>query len=232
MGAWERAAARIVRSNNRRIERVDRGSPNPRPVDGLEWHRRLSAAHSAIRGEWDRFADGGGSLPVIEAIIGEHQGNEGWWGAGLLVANGRVLPAMRDRFPVTTAALSGIPGLRSALWSELGAGARIPTHAGPNAGVLRYHLGIRCGDDTALRVGEVVVPYRDGEGVLFDDTTPHEAWNRDSTPRVTLFCELYRPLPGLTGLANLLVQRVISLDARYREAPERAAEWDRVLNPD
>ena len=96
--------------------------------------------------------------------------------------------------------------------------------------MLRYHLGVRCGEDSALRVGSTVVPFRDREGVLFDDTVPHEAWNRGDEPRVTLFCEVLRPLPRGRAAANRLVQRIISLDPRYRRAPSRAARLHDELN--
>ena len=38
------------------------------------------------------------------------------------------------------------------LWSVLDPGSELPEHVGPNAGVLRYHLGVRCGQDAALAV--------------------------------------------------------------------------------
>jgi beta-hydroxylase len=71
-------------------------------------------------------------------------------------------------------------------------------------------------------VGEVLTPYHDGVGILFDDTEDHEAWNRGPAPRVTLFCELVRPVHGPARLANAGVQRLLALDPRYRRAPRRA----------
>ena len=93
--------------------------------------------------------------------------------------------------------------------------------------MLRYHLGVRCGDEAALRIGDLVVPYRDGEAVLFDDTVPHSAWNRGPLRRVTLFGEVERPLPATARWANRAVQSLIALDPRYRDAPARAIEWHR-----
>src|SRR5690606_737716 len=81
----EQVLGRLVTANNRRIHSIDAGRPNPRPLEGLEWHDRLVAAYPAIRGEWDRFESSGGRLPMIEDLIAEHQGNEGPWRAGLLV---------------------------------------------------------------------------------------------------------------------------------------------------
>jgi ornithine lipid ester-linked acyl 2-hydroxylase len=226
----ERVLGGVVRSNNERIRAADPDRENPRDLRTVKWHVALVEACPGIQREWDRFAAEGGRLPLIEDLIVEHQGNEGPWRAGLLVSKGRPVEPLTSVFPATSAALSGIPGLRSALWSYMDPGTELPEHTGPNAGMLRYHLGVRCGDHAALKVDETVVPYRDGEGVLFDDTVPHAAWNRGSEPRVTLFCEIERPLPPVPALANRVVQRVISMDSRYRLAPRRAGEWHHALN--
>lgn len=183
--------------------------------------------YPVIRAEWDHFVAGGGRLPRIEELLLESQGNDGDWRAGLLMSRGRPCGPLTPSFPRTVAALGRVPGLRSALWSVLEPGTELPEHTGPNAGMLRYHLGVRCGERAAVRIGDVVVPYRDGEGVLFDDTEPHAAWNRGTTSRVTLFCEIERPLPPWPRWSNRSVQALISLDPRYRKAPERATEWHR-----
>jgi beta-hydroxylase len=223
MSRAEQVLGRLVVSNNERIHRVDPGRPNPRPLQGLAWHESLVAAWPGIRGEWDRYEASGGGLPRIEQLIDEHQGNVGEWRAGLLVSRGRAVGPLAAEFPATVAALRSVPRLRSALFSVLAPSAELPEHVGPNAGMLRYHLGVRCGTGAALRVVDTVVPYRDGEGVLFDDTEPHAAWNHGDEPRVTLFCELERPLPLWPTLLNRGVQWVLSQDPRYRRAPRRAA---------
>lgn len=220
----------IVATNNARVGHVDPTVENPRPLDGLAGHQLLISRFDEIRTEWDEFEASQGRLPRIEQVLGEDQGNDGAWRAGLLVAHGRPVRPLADRFPVTVAALHWFPGLLSALWSVLEPGAELPEHAGGNAGVLRYHLGVATNDDTALRVADTVVPYREGAAVLFDDTTRHAAWNRGATRRVTLFCELLRPLPAPASWRNRAVQHALARDRRYRLAPTRAAEWHHALN--
>ncbi len=231
MGVAVEVLGRALAANNRRVRRADPVTANPRPLDDVAWHGRLAARFPEVRAEWDRFTGAGGRLPRLDDVLTEDQGTVGVWRAGLLVSDGRPRAPLADAFPVTLAALGEVEGLRSALWSVLGPGSELPEHQGPNAGVLRYHLGVRCGEDAALSVGHVVVPYRDGEGVLFDDTVPHAAWNRGPTDRVTLFLEVYRPLPQPAALLNLGLQKVLGLDHRYRSAPARAAAWDAALNP-
>ena len=221
----------VVAANNARVRSADPTEDNPRPVDGMAGHRLLSSRFDAIRAEWEDFEAEQGRLPRIEQVLDEDQGNDGAWRAGLLVAHGRPVRPLADRFPVTVAALQWFPGLLSALWSVLEPGAELPEHSGGNAGVLRYHLGVAARGNTALRVADTLVPYRDGAGVLFDDTAPHAAWNHGPARRVTLFCELLRPLPAPASWGNRAVQRLLALDPRYRLAPHRAAEWHLALNP-
>lgn len=229
MVSAEEVLGRLVVGNNARIHAAEAGLPAVRPTDGLAWDVRLRSRWTAIRDEWAAFVASGHRLPLIDEVIDEHQGNEGPWRAGLLISKGRSC-GIGPRFPMTVSALRRVPGMRSALWSVLEAGTELPEHNGPNAGVLRYHLGVDCGTGSALRVADTVVPYVDGESVLFDDTVPHAAWNHGSAPRVTLFCEIDRPLGPMASWRNRAVQAVISLDARYRLAPRRAEALDRRLN--
>lgn len=228
----ERALAGIVAKNNdlARNHAADRFERNPRPLDDLAWSHALEAAYPQIRAEWDAFVASGGIVPRIEDLIDEHQGNDGPWRAGLMVSKGLPATNLATRFPATVAATLQVPGIWSALWSVLEPGSELPEHHGPNAGMLRYHLGIDCGADAALCVDGVVTPYVDGAGILFDDTAAHAAWNRGDEPRVTLFLEVLRPINGPARWVNHAVQRGLALDPRYRKAPGRADEWDRALN--
>lgn len=222
---------RLVTANNAAIVAADPLPTNPVSTAGLAWDRAVTDRWPLVAREWERFESGGGRLPRIEDVLSESQGNEGSWCAGLLVADRRPVHPMADRFPDTMATLALIPGLRAALWSVLAPGAVIPEHRGPNCGVFRYHLGVACPVGAELSVGATTVAYADGRSVLFDDTAPHAAANRSDDRRVTLFCEVDRPLPWRCRPRNALTQWVLSLDPRYRRAPRRAAEWDAALNP-
>lgn len=223
-------AGRLVAWNNALVQSVDSGQQNPRDLEKVDWVTTLTASYPLIKREWTRFTDEGGRLPYIEDLILEDQGNTGAWRAGLLVHNGRPVGPLISRFSSTLDALMLIPGLRSALFSVMEAGAELPEHVGPNAGVLRYHLGVDCPDGSGLMVGDTGFEYRDGQSILFDDTVPHAGWNRGAKERVTLFCEVDRPLTGLVAITNRFVQRLIARDHRYRLAPQRAVEWDAALN--
>jgi len=226
----EQVLGALVARNNARIASLDVGATNPRNLSGVTWHTALVAQLPAIQQEWDAFESAGARLPLLDDLLGESQGASEPWRAGFLVAASRPLDALMRWFPDTVEAVQQVPGIRSALWSLLEPGAHLPPHEGPNRGVLRYHLGIRCHGDTALRVGDTATPYREGEGVLFDDTAEHEAWNYSDVRRVTLFLEVLRPLPRAATYQNRGVQSLLARDHRYRHAGERAAEWEGRLN--
>ena len=232
MSVVERAARRILQANNDLMRRsaVDRNASNPRDPSQFPWVTHLVGGWDDIRAEWDEFSLSGGQLPHLRDRLDEDQGSDGPWKAGLLISKGKPATRLAERFPATVAKSLAVPGIWSALWSVLPPGTELPEHRGPNAGVLRFHLGVACPQNSALRVNDTVVPYRDRHAVLFDDTDLHEAWNRGATDRVTLFLEVLRPASGRSELFNRATQRLLALDRRYRCAPARADEWNAALN--
>ena len=228
----ESTLSRLVTTNNERIRAYERsaGIDPVRPTQTLDWAAEARAKAPAIRAEWSDAVARGYRLPLIEDVIAEDQENDGPWRAGLLVAYGKPVAGIADVFPTAVAAALAIPSIMSALWSVLEPGTELPEHVGHNAGVLRYHLGIDCGVASALIVGDRVIRYRDDHDVLFDDTHPHAASNRGERSRITLFCELRKPLPPRLDARNRIVQKVLSQDRRYRLAAARATEWHAIHN--
>lgn len=221
----------IVARNNRRIAERHPLGANPIDLADVPWHESMVAAWPDIRAEWDAFVVADGRLPHIGAVLRESQGNDGPWRAGILTSGRRTTELARTSFPRTLVALRSIPGLRAALWSLFEPGTELPEHCGPNHGVLRYHLCVVSHGSTALEVAGRTTPYVEGAGLLFDDTAPHRAWNRGDRARVTLFCEVDRPLPLPDRLANRGTQQLMALDPRRRRAIATADEWHAALNP-
>lgn len=220
----------LVEWNNRRVDSYLATLPNPQPVDAIAWHRHLTARYQAIRHEWESFADAGGRLPRIDDVLGEPVDVGGTWRAGILCADKCPTELALRAFPATLAAVTAIPGLQAALLSYLEPHTELLEHRGPNAGVLRYHLGIDCPAGAKLRVADHEYPYRDGAGILFSDRALHAAWNRSDRPRVTLFCEIEADLSGSVGVANRLVQALLRRDPRRWMMVAAANSWHRNLN--
>jgi beta-hydroxylase len=88
--------------------------------------------------------------------------------------------------PRTVALLREAPSIKAALFAYLPAGAKLNPHRDPYAGSLRYHLGLATPNDDRCRIWVDGEPYswRDGEGVIFDETYIH--WVRNDTEQGVL----------------------------------------------
>jgi ornithine lipid ester-linked acyl 2-hydroxylase len=104
------------------------------------------------------------------------------------------LPENCSRAPFTTALLKELPNVTLAMFSILDAGKRIPPHFGFNKMVYRYHLAliVPTDGDCWIRVGSERYRWKEGQGVLFDDTYVHEVWNNTTQRRVVLFLDVTR----------------------------------------
>jgi len=82
------------------------------------------------------------------------------------------------------------------MFAELPPGAKLNLHRDPYAGSLRYHLAVLAPDDDRCRIVVDGTPYswREGEGVIFDETYMHWAENRSEGNRIVLFCDVERPM--------------------------------------
>ena len=96
--------------------------------------------------------------------------------------------------PKTTALFKQIPEITTAMFSILGPQKHIPPHNGFYKGVYRYHLGLvipKEGECYIINGGQRY-DWKEGEGVLFDDTFKHAVWNKTEETRVVLFCDVFR----------------------------------------
>jgi beta-hydroxylase len=75
--------------------------------------------------------------------------------------------------PKTVELLEKIPTVKAAMFAMLPPGAKLGRHRDPFAGSLRYHLGLVTpnSDDCRIYVDGKMYSWRDGEAVLFDETS-------------------------------------------------------------
>jgi beta-hydroxylase len=101
--------------------------------------------------------------------------------------------------PRTVALLEQFPEIHLAMFSILKPGSVIKRHRGPFRGAMRYHLGLVCPDKGCeLTLDGEKYRWKEGEGVLFDDTYAHSVRNNSDEVRIVLFLDIERPLsaPG------------------------------------
>ncbi|CNK78950.1 lipid A hydroxylase LpxO [Yersinia aleksiciae] len=105
-------------------------------------------------------------------------------------------PSAMTICPHTTSLLRELPSVKAAMFAELPDGSRLPRHRDPYAGSLRYHLGLITPNDDRcfIDVDGTTYSWRDGEGILFDETYIHYAENQSGQNRLILFCDIERPM--------------------------------------
>jgi aspartyl/asparaginyl beta-hydroxylase (cupin superfamily) len=157
--------------------------------------------------------------------------------AGTIVAeNARICPR-------TAELLNEIPRAYTAFLSILEPGTYISPHWGYFKGFYRYHLGVVIPDNNRtrecwLRINksantaaghskdEIALGakyyWRNGKGVLFDDTCLHDAYNGTDKVRVVLFLDVKRKLPwGLAAYRELCLSAA-SIEPTMRSMRDRA----------
>lgn len=105
-------------------------------------------------------------------------------------------PSAKRLCPQTYALLQSIPSVKAAMFAELPPGGKLNPHRDPFAGSMRYHLGLATPNDDRcfIDVDGERHSWRDGQGVVFDETFIHWAINGSESDRVILFCDVERPM--------------------------------------
>ena len=136
----------------------------------------------------------------VHTTGGDELNNESKWKLAMIVGYGKPIDEVKASFPVTLSILAKLPEVQNAAFSLLKAGGSIPPHRGSTASILRYHLALIVPDQgkhSCLTVDGVDVPWREGQGILFDDTFEHSARNGAAKDRVVLIVDIFRPNLGL-----------------------------------
>ncbi len=108
-----------------------------------------------------------------------------------------VRPPSAERYcPRTVELLQQVPAIKAALFAELPPHSKLNPHRDPYAGSMRYHLGLETPNDDRCTIwvdGEAF-SWRDGVGVVFDETYLHWVRNDTDQSRLILLCDIERPL--------------------------------------
>jgi len=195
------------------------------------WIAGLEARAPAIRAELQALLRERERLPAfheispdVAMITGDDQ-----WKTFLFLAYGLRSERNLARCPATADALTCIPGLRTAFFSILEPGKRIPLHRGPYNGVLRLHLGLvvpepreRCW----IEVGGQRYIWEEGRAVVFDDLYPHQVHNDTDGLRAVLFIDFERPCRAPERWLNRLVLAAAPLTDEVRRGKANHDTWE------
>jgi beta-hydroxylase len=144
------------------------------------------------------------------------------------------LPSAVANCPRTVALLNAIPTIRGAMFANLPPGGRLVQHRDPYAGSLRYHLGLQIPTspgECRIFIDGIAYSWRDGEGLLFDETYLHYAENTTSDDRLILFCDVERPLKtrAMTAVNRWVSRHIINQSATQNEEGERVGLINRIF---
>jgi hypothetical protein len=150
----------------------------------------------------------------------------GEWSIYPFVYMGVVAPYL-DRHLTTWQVVSGLPRVclrypwGDALFSAHLPGAYLPPHCSVDNFRVRCHLPLVVPGECAIRVGERVHHWREGECVVFDDSFEHEAWNRSNARRLILIVDFWHP--------ELTDPEIRALEAGFRKAEVRSFFYEHRL---
>ena len=155
------------------------------------------------------------------------------WNVFMLYLLGYQLDKAQTLCPITCDLVKSIPNAIQAFFSILEPGKSIPLHKGPYIGYLRYHLGIHIPQNNPpqIIVNNQAYTWRLGEGVLFDDSWPHEVKNDSDEYRAVLIIDVLRPMPWFPHLVNQFVTNVIGRYFYGRKVIKRALQFDEEIKP-
>lgn len=110
-------------------------------------------------------------------------------------------------------------------------GTSLPEHYGISMGVLRYHFGIEIPTgQTGMYIEKTPFKWREGHGLLFDDTLRHSAFNHSDKRRIVIFADLPRNLGRVTSWCNRKVMRIIESTRHVKAITQRLESEGRSFN--
>lgn len=208
------------------------GNPCVYPNRAFPWTAGMEREWRLIRAELDRVLVRKVDLPNVHDITPDASSisRDAGWKIFPLIAYGIRSQPNIELCPQTWRLVRRIPGLKTAMFSLLEPGKRIPAHRGPYNGVLRLHLGLRIPEPrerAGIRIGEERRHWEEGRVLIFDDAYDHEAWNETSDMRVVLFVDFVKPLRFPANLLNRALLELALFSPFLRESGSNLRRWER-----
>lgn len=197
----------------------------------LPWTSYLEKNWIPIRDEARALLAERMSLPPVRELSQEHRQiavDDRWrsfflWGYGVRVETNCA------RCPETARIVGRIPGLLSAFYSVMLAGAHVPRHTGPTKAILTAHLGLiipRKRERCHMQIGEQDLIWEEGRAFVFDDMYPHEVWNDTDEDRIILLLHIKRPLKFPGSLLRDIFFAVLRASPFVRDGLRNLERWE------
>ena len=123
-------------------------------------------------------------------------------------------------FPETFRLLKGMPAATTIMFSILEPCAKIPSHTGKFSGIWRYHLALVVPSvhGCYLEVNGEKYFWREGEGILFNDTFLHSVTNNSDGYRIVLFLDIKKRASFVVQLTSNFILSLIRLSPVFKRA--------------
>jgi len=179
-------------------------------VSGKPWHdisdypdisaltAALTGSHDALYAEYERARlEEAGSFQDYRHYLGSQDG----WKSGYVYNRGHVVGSARRAHPMLVDLLEKYAVANNLLcrllechFSILGPGVHIGLHADLWNFSINFHYAFAVPDgDCGITVDGETRRWTERQGLLFDYSYLHEAWNRTDSPRVCLLADLWHP---------------------------------------
>ena len=197
----------------------------------ISWLPQLEAATPGILAELQAVLAGGeGLAPYVQIDAGQNPqqwrelNGSAQWSSFHFIKAAQWNEANCSRCPYTAQVLRSLPLPQieghspEALFSILSPGTHIPPHFGLGNYKLAVHLPLIVPSDCAIRVGNETRGWTPGEGLAFDDSFQHEAWNKSDSVRAVLIIDAWNPLlsPAETEGMSALIGAINTFNQRYQ----------------
>jgi aspartyl/asparaginyl beta-hydroxylase (cupin superfamily) len=142
------------------------------------------------------------------------------WKTIILKAYNGWFPENCKKFPSTLRITKGVRGISTIMFSILEPGIVIPPHSGKLNGVIRYHLGMKVPvtGKCFITVNGEEYHWREGEGVLFDDTYLHSVRNESEEYRAVLLIDVAKKTTRFIDYLNRFFYRLIIISPMFSKA--------------
>jgi beta-hydroxylase len=226
-------ALRILPAFDRLLMRSSKVLETPVvPNELFAWTAYLEANWQPIAAEARAMVQDRMSVPSIREISPDHDkiALDGKWRSLFLWAYGVRIAQNCARCPQTARILENVPGLLSAFYSVMLAGAHVPRHTGPTKAILTAHLGLIVPlkrEDCHMQVADRNVVWEEGRIVIFDDMFPHEVWNDTDEDRIILLLHVKRPLRVPGSMFRDLFFSALRISPFVRDGLRNLDNWEK-----
>lgn len=201
------------------------------------WLGSLKSEWQAVRAEAEAVLQIRDRLPAFQDISNEvgYISKDDQWKTFMLLGYGIRSERNLAHCPATARALRHIPGLRTAFFSILEPGKRLPPHRGPYNGVLRLHLALvvpESAQNCWIRVDTERRFWQPGEALIFDDALEHEVHNDTGEVRVVLFVDFLRPCRWPINWLNRFLVFAARFSPLVQDARRNQTRWEQKFYTD